>query len=71
MSVEGRPQGAGRSIAIVASRFNDVVTERLVDGARAALLEHGVADDDVTVYRVPGAWELPLAVSKVAATGRY
>lgn len=68
---QGATDGAGRRFAIVASRFNDVVTERLVDGARACLQEHGVDEDDIDLYRVPGAWELPATARRVAALGRH
>lgn len=68
---QGATAGAGRSFAIIVSRFNDVVTERLVEGARDALLQNGVADDDIDLYRVPGAWELPGAARKVAALRRH
>ena len=57
-------------IAIVVSRFNDFVTERLLEGARAALGEAGMADDDVEIVRVPGAFEIPVAAQRVAETGR-
>lgn len=57
-------------IAVVVSRFNDFVTERLLDGAAAALAEAGLAADAVDVVRVPGAFEIPLAAQKVAETGR-
>ena len=69
--VRGRRDGHGRRFAIVASRFNELVTERLLEGARAALLRHGVRDDDIDVYWVPGAWELPVAARAAARTGRY
>jgi len=68
---EGRGDGSGRSVAIVASRFNDVVTERLLDGARGVLLERGVGEAALTVVHVPGAWELPGAAAHLAASGRY
>ena len=67
----GNPAGAGRRIAVVASRFNENVTRALVDGALDALLRHGVAFDDVDVVWVPGAWELPLAVRRAMSTERY
>ena len=61
----GNPAGAGRRIAVVASRFNENVTRALVEGALDALVRHGVAFDDVDVVWVPGAWELPVAVREV------
>ncbi|HEV8364660.1 MAG TPA: 6,7-dimethyl-8-ribityllumazine synthase [Gemmatimonadaceae bacterium] len=67
----GSPNGAGRRCAVVASRFNESVTQRLVEGALDALTRHGVAFDDADVIWVPGAWELPGAVRHIAATERY
>ncbi len=57
-------------IAIVVSRFNDFITERLLEGATAALAEAGVSDDAVEVLRVPGAFEIPMAAQRIAETGR-
>jgi 6,7-dimethyl-8-ribityllumazine synthase len=67
----GSPAGAGRRFAVVASRFNQSVVERLVDGALDALVRHGVAVDDVDVVWVPGAWELPIAARRLMSTDRY
>lgn len=67
----GRLDGAGKRFALVASRFNELVTERLVAGARACLLQHGTRDEDVDTFWVPGAWELPQAAQQVVRTGRY
>jgi 6,7-dimethyl-8-ribityllumazine synthase len=61
----------GRRYAIAASRFNQLVVDRLVAGARDELRRHGVGDDLVDLAWVPGGWELPLAVARLAATGRY
>jgi 6,7-dimethyl-8-ribityllumazine synthase len=58
-------------VAVVVSRFNELVTEKLLAGARARLTELGVADTAVDVVWVPGAFELPLAAAAAAATGRY
>ena len=55
-------------IAIVVSRFNDFVTERLLSGAQAVLAEHGIGD--ITVVRVPGAFEIPIAAQRMAETGK-
>ena len=63
--IVGHLQGQGRRFALVASRFNELVTERLVEGARDCLLRHGVEPGDVRTIRVPGAWELPQAVKRV------
>ena len=67
----GAPRGAGRRFAVVVSRFNEAVTQRLVEGALDALVRHGVAFDDIDVLWVPGAWELPLAARRAAASERY
>jgi 6,7-dimethyl-8-ribityllumazine synthase len=61
-------QGHDRRFAIVVSRFNSLITDRLLAGARACLSEHGVANDAIDVVSVPGAWELPVAAQ--AATRR-
>lgn len=57
-------------VAIVVSRFNDFVTERLLDGARGALADMGIAAADVEVLRVPGAFEIPMAAQRVAEAGK-
>jgi 6,7-dimethyl-8-ribityllumazine synthase len=67
----GAPRGQGRRFAVVVSRFNEAVTQRLVEGALDALVRHGVSFDDIDVVWVPGAWELPLAARRVAASERY
>jgi 6,7-dimethyl-8-ribityllumazine synthase len=64
--IEGDLQGQGVKVAIVVSRFNSFITERLLDGALDALRRHGVDEKGITVIKVPGAFELPLAVRKVA-----
>ena len=63
--------GAGLRFAIVYSRFNDAITERLRDGARAALDEAGARRDDIEVVSVPGAFEIPQAARCVAETGQF
>ncbi|HPC46713.1 MAG TPA: 6,7-dimethyl-8-ribityllumazine synthase [Deltaproteobacteria bacterium] len=68
--IEGRLTGKGRKVAIVASRFNDFITARLVEGALDALVRHGVAEDAVTVYRVPGAFEIPAVAKRVASQAK-
>ncbi len=67
----GLPSGVGRRIVVVASRFNEDVVKKLVDGAMDALVKYGVAFDDIDVVWVPGAWELPIAVRWLVATERY
>jgi 6,7-dimethyl-8-ribityllumazine synthase len=63
--------GRGRRVGIAVARFNEVVTERLLEGALGALRAAGVADDAVVVTWVPGAFELPLACRWLAASGRF
>ena len=67
----GSPRGSGRRFAILASRFNEPITAKLLDGARDALARHGVATDDVHVVWVPGGWELPAAARRLLASERY
>jgi 6,7-dimethyl-8-ribityllumazine synthase len=57
-------------IAIVVSRFNDFITDRLLDGAEQLLREHGIGNADVEVLRVPGAFEIPIAAQRAAETGQ-
>jgi 6,7-dimethyl-8-ribityllumazine synthase len=57
-------------VGIVVSRFNDFVTGRLLDGARAALGEAGLADGDIDILHVPGAFEIPMAAQRVAESGK-
>ncbi len=65
-SVSGQLTGAGRRFAIAVARFNGHVVEGLVAGAVDCLLRHGAKDEDITIVRCPGAWELPLVVKKLA-----
>ena len=65
--IEGKLLGKGKKVAIVASRFNDFITARLMEGALDALSRHGVSDKDITIYRVPGAFEIPSAAKRLAA----
>ena len=67
----GTPAAQGRRFAIVASRFNESVVQRLVDGALDALTRHGAAFEDVDVVWVPGAWELPAAARRLLLSDRY
>jgi 6,7-dimethyl-8-ribityllumazine synthase len=68
---EATPPGGGRRIAVIAARFNEVVTSRLLQGALDGLRHHGVADEDVDVAWVPGAFEIPLVAQRLAASGDY
>ncbi|NLE88015.1 MAG: 6,7-dimethyl-8-ribityllumazine synthase [Myxococcales bacterium] len=61
----------GARFAIVASRFNELVVDRLAEGAREGLLRHGVEPERITLVRVPGAWELSLATQRLAKSGRF
>lgn len=65
------PNGLGRRVAVVASRFNEDVVRKLVDGALETLTERGVAIDDIDLMWVPGAWELPVTARYLLETERY
>lgn len=67
----GRVNATGFRFAIVASRWNDLLTSKLVDGAVDALESAGAAEGDVEIFMVPGAFELPLAAKKAAESGRF
>ena len=69
--LEGKPDAQGLKIGIVVSRFNSFVTERLLEGALDGFSSHGGADGDLTVVRVPGAFEIPIVADKMAASGKY
>ncbi len=69
--IRGDLRAGGRRFGVVAARFNEIVTRRLLDGALAALKANGVADDDVDVAWVPGAFEIPVAARRMAASGTY
>lgn len=66
-----KPDGQGLRVAIAVARFNEMVTDRLLEGAQATLLQAGVADADVTIARVPGALELPQACSWLSQSGQF
>ena len=63
--------GAGVKVAIVLSRFNELIGKNLLDGALDALRRHGVTEEDITIVRVPGAFEIPLAAQELAQTKRW
>jgi 6,7-dimethyl-8-ribityllumazine synthase len=67
----GTPSGRGRRFAIVASRFNEEITTKLVAGATDALTRHAVPLEEIDVVWVPGAWELPAAARRLLSTDRY
>jgi 6,7-dimethyl-8-ribityllumazine synthase len=66
----GRLDGTGRRVAVVAGRFNEVVTKRLVEGAVDAFCQHGVAPEAIDIYWVAGAFEVPQLAAKVARDGK-
>ncbi|HOT30463.1 MAG TPA: 6,7-dimethyl-8-ribityllumazine synthase [Candidatus Ozemobacteraceae bacterium] len=68
---EGKLIGTGLRIAIVAGRFNEFITGKLVEGALDALRRHDVAEADVDMARVPGAFEIPLTARRLAASKKY
>lgn len=68
---EGALSAEGRKVALVVSRFNSMITERLVEGAVDCLLRHGAARSSLSLARVPGAWEIPVAAGRMARSGRY
>lgn len=70
-TIEGMLDAKGLKIAIVASRFNDFIVDKLVGGAVDYLVRHGINSDDLTIYKIPGAFELPIVVKKLANTGKY
>jgi 6,7-dimethyl-8-ribityllumazine synthase len=69
--VQGGLQGQGLKMGIVVARFNEQITSRLLDGAKAALAHHGVQDQDVSIAWVPGSFEIPVIAKKMADSRRY
>ena len=70
-TIQGTGRAAGFRFAVVVSKYNEFVTDRLLAGALAALAAAGVASDDMTVVRVPGAFEIPLAAQHAAESARF
>lgn len=70
-TIEGRFEAEGLRFALIASRFNDFIVDRLVGGAVDYLTRHGASREDMVLIKVPGAFELPLVARKVAASGKY
>jgi 6,7-dimethyl-8-ribityllumazine synthase len=68
---EGSLRGDGMRVALACSRFNDLITDRLLAGARSCLVRHGVDTESITVVWVPGAFELPLVARRLAGCGEY
>ena len=69
--IEGSLNAEGKRFAVVVSRFNSFITERLLDGALLALRQSGAAKDDITIVRVPGSFEIPAAARQLAESGKY
>jgi 6,7-dimethyl-8-ribityllumazine synthase len=70
-SIEGKRNAQGLKIGIVVSRYNQFITEKLLDGALDGFKSHGGEDENITVVHVPGAFEIPLIAEKMAASGKY
>ena len=68
---QGNLDAKGKRFALVAARYNEFVTNRLLSGAEDCMLRHGAAPEDIEVFRVPGAFEIPLVARQVARTGRF
>ncbi|RPJ08987.1 MAG: 6,7-dimethyl-8-ribityllumazine synthase [Spirochaetaceae bacterium] len=69
--IEGNLSGEGLKIGIIASRFNEFITAKLIDGAVDGLVRHGVAETDISIVRVPGSFEIPLTAKKLAESKSY
>ncbi|MDJ0666964.1 MAG: 6,7-dimethyl-8-ribityllumazine synthase [Desulfobacterales bacterium] len=69
--LEAKLLAEGKKFALVVSRFNDFITEKLVSGALDALVRSGARDEDIDLVRVPGAFEIPLMAKRMAAKGYY
>ncbi len=69
--VEGNVVAEGIKVGIVASRFNEFIVGKLIDGALDGLTRHGMTEEDITLAWVPGAFEIPLAAKKMAESGRF
>ncbi|ETR69645.1 MAG: 6,7-dimethyl-8-ribityllumazine synthase [Candidatus Magnetoglobus multicellularis str. Araruama] len=69
--IEGQLNAKGKSFGLIVSRFNDFISERLCGGAMDALLRNGADDADITIVKVPGAFEIPLIAQKMAANKKY
>ncbi len=68
---EGSLNAEGKRFALVVSRYNEMFSGRLLNGAVDCLLRHGAAESDIEIYRTPGSFELPLAARRVAETGKF
>jgi 6,7-dimethyl-8-ribityllumazine synthase len=70
-TIEGKLRADGKKFALVAGRFNDFITDRLVGGALDALVRCGASENDIDLVKVPGAFEIPLVAKKLAVKGSY
>lgn len=70
-SFEGMLIGKGLRFGIVISRFNEIITQRLLEGARDSLLRHGVSEENIDIAWTPGSLEIPVVAKKLAETGKY
>ncbi len=70
-TIEGRLNASGLKFALVATRFNDFIVDRLVGGAVDYLVRHGGSEEDLTLVKLPGAFEMPLVARKLAASKKY
>ncbi|MDD4732089.1 MAG: 6,7-dimethyl-8-ribityllumazine synthase [Desulfovibrio sp.] len=70
-TIEGRLEAKGVKVALVAARFNDFIVDRLVSGAVDYLTRHGMDREDMTLVRLPGAFEMPVVARKLAQSGKY
>lgn len=68
---DGKLLAEGLRFGLIVSRWNSFITERMLAGALDALVRHGAADEAISVARVPGTWEIPLAAQQMAASGRF
>jgi len=70
-TIEGQLEAKGLKVAIVASRFNDFIVDKLIGGAVDALTRHGASREDLIIVKIPGAFEMPLVAQKLAKSGKY
>jgi len=70
-NIEGKLDAKGLRVGLLVSRFNSFISDRLVEGAIDGLLRHGAEEEDITIVRVPGAYEIPPAAKKMTESGRY
>jgi 6,7-dimethyl-8-ribityllumazine synthase len=68
---EGKISGEGKRFGVVVARFNDFISDRLLNGALDALVRHGTKDEDIDIVKVPGSFEIPLVAKKMAQRGKY